>query len=86
MAKSINPVDLVPWIGMGLAAVGAITTAIVKLVITTKQLEMQREHMAFVREQWGRVPQMPQVNIPPVPPFAQPVIPNVPPFTANPQA
>jgi len=89
MAKGINPADLVPWVGMALAGVGAIATAVVKLVIVSKQLEMQKQQMEFAREQWRSMPRIPPANLQPVmPPQVQPVaapfIQAVPAVPANP--
>lgn len=74
---SKDPVDLIPWVGMAFAGLGAVSTALAKVYVTKIQVDLQREQLTFAREQfafaraYGVLPQgvaPPQVQAPQPPP------------------
>lgn len=84
MSKALDPTVYIPYVAMGVAGIGALATAITKLVTTKMQMDMQRENLKFARDTFKNYPQLynlpnlPQFNYPPPPQFNfQPPTPHV---------
>ena len=70
MGRRSNVNDLVPWVSMAIAGIGAIIGGITKLIIVSKQLEMQKEQAIAMRNYWqqqGGYPPPPNQQYPQYP-------------------
>lgn len=54
--KAITPAEVVPWVGLVVAAIGAIVKAVIDYKAAEARLEMQKEQIKFMREMAARGP------------------------------
>jgi hypothetical protein len=54
--RSIEPADVVPWVAIVLAAVGAVAKAVLEVRAADARLEMQKQQMEFMREMAAKSP------------------------------
>lgn len=53
--------DIIPWVGMIVAGIGAITSSIAKMMTVRAQVEAQREMAKAAQEYWKHIGPQPPV-------------------------